>query len=136
MLNRKSLIYLFNHKVLLQSHIQCVILDVLQKKGCRWQMCILMAKKSRFDGLRKKQSQIDAYYEKIKEIEQQKKDLENEFALKVGQLVLKGLKNDVDEVEVFSEWLELYLLEQEEKAAEDDFVASENVSDSDSDTNV
>lgn len=97
-------------------------------------MCILMAKKSKFDVLRKKQSQIDAYYEKIKEIEQQKKDLENEFALKVGQLVLKGLKNDVDEVETFSEWLELYLLEQEEKATENDSVASEDVSDSD--TNV
>ncbi len=136
MLNRKSLIYLFNHKVLLQSHIQCVILDVLQKKGCRWQMYILMAKKSRFDGLRKKQSQIDAYYEKIKEIEQQKKDLENEFALKVGQLVLKGLKNDVDEVEAFSEWLELYLLEQEENASDGDSVASEDVSNYDSDTNV
>ena len=101
-------------------------------------MCILMAKKSRFDALRKKQSQIDAYYEKIREIEQQRKDLENEFALKVGQLVLKGLKNDIDEVEAFSEWLELYLLEQEENASEGDSVASENVpdSDSDSDTNV
>ena len=136
MLNRKSLIYLFNHEVLLQSHIQFVILNVLQKKGCRWQMCILMAKKSRFDGLRKKQSQIDAYYEKIKEIEQQKKDLENEFALKVGQLVLKGLKNDVDEVEAFSEWLELYLLEQEENASDGDSVASEDVPNYDSDTNV
>lgn len=97
-------------------------------------MCILMAKKSRFDVLRKKQSQIDAYYEKIKEIEQQKKDLENEFALKVGQLVLKGLKNDVDEVEAFSEWLELYLLEQEENVsdgkseASDDMSKSEDVS--------
>lgn len=90
-------------------------------------MCILMAKKSRFDALRKKQSQIDAYYEKIKEIEQQKKDLENEFALKVGQLVLKGLKNDVDEVEAFSEWLELYLLEQEENASEGKSEASDNV---------
>lgn len=101
-------------------------------------MCILMAKKSRFDVLRKKQSQIDAYYEKIREIEQQKKDLENEFALKVGQLVLKGLKNDVDEVEAFSEWLELYLLEQEENASEGDSVASEDVSDfnSNSNTNV
>ena len=99
-------------------------------------MCILMAKKSRFDGLRKKQSQIDAYYEKIKEIEQQKKDLENEFALKVGQLVLKGLKNDVDEVEAFSEWLELYLLDQEENASDGDSVASEDVPNYDSDTNV
>ena len=136
MLNRKSLIYLFNYEVLLQSYIQCVILNVLQMKGCLWQMCILMAKKSRFDVLRKKQSQIDVYYEKIKEIEQQKKDLENEFALKVGQLVLKGLKNDVDEVEVFSEWLELYLLEQEENASEGDSVASEDVPNYDSDTNV
>ena len=136
MLNRKSLIYLFNHEVLLQSHIQCVILNVLQKKGCLWQMCILMVKKSKFDVLRKKQSQIDAYYEKIKEIEQQKKDLENEFALKVGQLVLKGLKNDVDEVEAFSEWLELYLLEQEENASDGDSVASEDVPNYDSDTNV
>lgn len=91
-------------------------------------MCILMAKKSRFDALRKKQSQIDAYYEKIKEIEQQKKELENEFALKVGQLVLKGLKNDVDEIETFSEWLELYLLEQEEKASDVNSEASEDVS--------
>ena len=70
MLNRKSLIYLFNYEVLLQSYIQCVILNVLQMKGCLWQMCILMAKKIRFDALRKKQLQIDAYYEKIKEIEQ------------------------------------------------------------------
>ena len=91
-------------------------------------MCILMAKKSRFDALRKKQSQIDAYYEKIKEIEQQKKDLENEFALKVGQLVLKGLKNDVDEVEAFSEWLELYLLEQGENASDGKSEASDDVS--------
>lgn len=136
MLNRKSLIYLFNYEVLLQSYIQCVILNVLQMKGCLWQMCILMANKSRFDVLRKKQSQIDTYYEKIKEIEQQKKDLENEFALKVGQLVLKGLKNDVDEVEAFSEWLELYLLEQEENASEGDSVASEDVPNYDSDTNV
>lgn len=136
MLNRKSVIYLFNHKVLLQSYIQCVILNVLQMKGCRWQMYILMAKKSRFDGLRKKQSQIDAYYEKIKEIEQQKKDLENEFALQVGQLILKKLKNDIEDVETFSEWLELYLLEQEEKDTENDSVASEDVPDSESDTNV
>ena len=136
MLNRKSLIYLFTYEVLLQSYIQCVILNVLLMKGCLWQLCILMAKKSRFDVLRKKQSQIDAYYEKIKEIEQQKKDLEDEFALKVGQLVLKGLKNDVDEVEAFSEWLELYLLEQEENASEGDSVASEDVPNYDSDTNV
>ena len=76
-----------------------------------------MARKvNRFNALHKKQSQIDAYMEKIREIEQQKKDLENEFALQVGQLILKKLKNDIDDVETFSEWLELYLLEQEEKA--------------------
>lgn len=90
---------------------------------------------NRFNALRKKQSQIDAYMEKIREIEQQKKDLENEFALQVGQLILKKLKNDIDEVETFSEWLELYLLEQEEKATVNDSVASEDVPDSDSDTN-
>lgn len=90
---------------------------------------------NRFNALRKKQSQIDAYMEKIREIEQQKKDLENEFALQVGQLILKKLKNDIDDVETFSEWLELYLLEQEEKATENDSVASEDVPDSDSDTN-
>ena len=39
MLNRKSLIYLFNHEVLLQSNIQCVILNVLQMKGCYMQKC-------------------------------------------------------------------------------------------------
>ena len=91
---------------------------------------------NRFNVLRKKQSQIDAYMEKIREIEQQKKDLENEFALQVGQLILKKLKNDIEDVETFSEWLELYLLEQEEKATENDSVASEDVPDSDSDTNV
>ena len=91
---------------------------------------------NRFNVLRKKQSQIDAYMEKIREIEQQKKDLENEFALQVGQLILKKLKNDIEDVETFSEWLELYLLEQEEKATENDSVASEDVTDSDSDTNV
>ncbi len=91
---------------------------------------------NRFNVLRKKQSQIDAYMEKIREIEQQKKDLENEFALQVGQLILKKLKNDIEDVETFSEWLELYLLEQEEKAVEDDSVASEDVPNSDSDTNV
>lgn len=90
---------------------------------------------NRFNALRKKQSQIDAYMEKIREIEQQKKDLENEFALQVGQLILKKLKNDIDDVETFSEWLELYLLEQEEKATVNDSVASEDVPDSDSDTN-
>lgn len=90
---------------------------------------------NRFNALRKKQSQIDAYMEKIREIEQQKKDLENEFALQVGQLILKKLKNDIEDVETFSEWLELYLLEQEEKATENDSVASEDVPDSDSDTN-
>lgn len=96
-----------------------------------------MARKvNRFNALRKKQSQIDAYMEKIREIEQQKKDLENEFALQVGQLILKKLKNDIEDVETFSEWLELYLLEQEEKAAEDDSVASEDVPNSDSDINV
>jgi predicted nuclease with TOPRIM domain len=91
---------------------------------------------NRFNALHKKQSQIDAYMEKIREIEQQKKDLENEFALQVGQLILKKLKNDIEDVETFSEWLELYLLEQEEKATENDSVASEDVTDSDSDTNV
>lgn len=96
-----------------------------------------MARKvNRFNALRKKQSQIDAYMEKIREIEQQKKDLENEFALQVGQLILKKLKNDIEDVETFSEWLELYLLEQEEKATENDSVASEDASDFDSDTNV
>ena len=96
-----------------------------------------MARKvNRFNALHKKQSQIDAYMEKIREIEQQKKDLENEFALQVGQLILKKLKNDIDDVETFSEWLELYLLEQEEKATGNDSVASEDVPDSDSDTNV
>ena len=96
-----------------------------------------MARKvNRFNALHKKQSQIDAYMEKIREIEQQKKDLENEFALQVGQLILKKLKNDVDEVEAFSEWLELYLLEQEENASESDSVASEDVPNYDSDTNV
>ena len=82
---------------------------------------------NRFNVLRKKQSQIDAYMEKIREIEQQKKDLENEFALQVGQLILKKLKNDIEDVETFSAWLELYLLEQEEKATGNDSVASEYV---------
>ena len=96
-----------------------------------------MARKvNRFNALRKKQSQIDAYMEKIREIEQQKKDLENEFALQVGQLILKKLKNDIEDVETFSEWLELYLLEQEENASDGDSVASEDVPNYDSDTNV
>lgn len=87
-----------------------------------------MAKKSRFDALRKKQAQIDSYYEKILELQEQQKALENEFALKVGQLVLKRLNNDLEDVETFSEWLELYLLEQEERASKDDLEASNEVS--------
>ena len=87
-----------------------------------------MAKKSRFDALRKKQAQIDSYYEKILELQEQQKALENEFALKVGQLVLKRLNNDLEDVETFSEWLELYLLEQEERASKDDLETSNEVS--------
>ena len=92
----------------------------------------MVRKVNRFDALRKKQSQIESYYEKIREIERQKKDLENEFALKVGQTILKSLKNDVDSVEAFSEWLELYLLEQEEKSTESDSVVHESMSESES----
>lgn len=72
-----------------------------------------MAKKSMFDALRKKQQQIDAYYEKINELQQQQEALKNEFALKVGQLVLKSLNQDIDEVEIFSSWLATYLKERE-----------------------
>lgn len=95
-----------------------------------------MARKvNRFDALRKKQAQIDSYYEKIREIQEQQKALENEFALKVGQLILKRLKNDVDSVEAFADWLDLYLLEQEEKASEGELEASGEVSESEDSNN-
>lgn len=70
--------------------------------------------------LRRKQSQIDNYMQKIKEIEQQKRELEDEFALQVGQTVLKKLDNDMDKVDTFYEWLDLYLLEQAEQSTKVD----------------
>lgn len=91
-----------------------------------------MAKKSAtYDRLRKEQEQIAAYYAKIKEIEDRRKEREDQFALKVGKLVLKTLNSDVDELESFVEWLELYLLDKDEKGSESDSDASESVLGSD-----
>lgn len=89
-----------------------------------------MAKKvNPFDALRKKKAEMEAYYEKIRKMEEQQKALEDNLALKVGQLILKKLNSDIDSVETFSEWLELYLLEQEENVSESQSEASDEPSD-------
>ena len=85
-----------------------------------------MVKKSRFDALNKKQAQIDAYYEKIKELQQQQEKLENEFALKVGQLILKKLGREVADIEQFSDWLDVYVAELDAEESDVDAETTED----------
>lgn len=59
--------------------------------------------------LKKEQDLIQSYYDKIEELKNKQKERENQFLMKVGKLVMSKLDNDIDEVEVFSEWLGVYL---------------------------
>lgn len=62
--------------------------------------------------LRKEQELIESYYSKIEELKTRQKERENQFAMKVGKLVLSKLNNDIDEIDEFSDWLQVYLEEQ------------------------
>lgn len=64
--------------------------------------------------LKKEQELIESYYSKIEELKSRQKDRENQFAMKVGKLVLSKLNNDIDEIDVFSDWLQVYLDEKED----------------------
>ena len=64
--------------------------------------------------LRKEQELIESYYSKIEELKTRQKERENQFAMKVGKLVLSKLNNDIDEIDVFSDWLQVYLDEKED----------------------
>ena len=59
--------------------------------------------------LKKEQDLIQTYYDKIEELKNKQKERENQFFMKVGKLVMSKLDNDIDEVEVFAEWLNVYL---------------------------
>jgi len=59
--------------------------------------------------LKKEQDLIQSYYDKIEELKNKQKERENQFFIKVGKLVMSKLNDDIDEVEVFSEWLGVYL---------------------------
>lgn len=59
--------------------------------------------------LKKEQDLIQSYYDKIEELKNKQKERENQFLMKVGKLVMSKLGYDIDEVEVFSEWLGVYL---------------------------
>lgn len=59
--------------------------------------------------LKKEQDLIQSYYDKIEELKNKQKERENQFLMKVGKLVMSKLDNDIDEVEVFAEWLNVYL---------------------------
>lgn len=59
--------------------------------------------------LKKEQDLIQSYYDKIEELKNKQKERENQFFIKVGKLVISKLNDDIDEVEVFSEWLGVYL---------------------------
>lgn len=59
--------------------------------------------------LKKEQDLIQSYYDKIEELKNKQKERENQFFIKVGKLVMSKLNDDIDEVEVFSEWLCVYL---------------------------
>jgi hypothetical protein len=59
--------------------------------------------------LKKEQDLIQSYYDKIEELKNKRKERENQFFIKVGKLVMSKLNDDIDEVEVFSEWLGVYL---------------------------
>lgn len=62
--------------------------------------------------LKKEQELIESYYSKIEELKTRQKERENQFAMKVGKLVLSKLNNDIDEIDEFSGWLQVYLEEQ------------------------
>lgn len=64
--------------------------------------------------LKKEQELIESYYSKIEELKARQKDRENQFAMKVGKLVLSKLNNDIDEIDVFSDWLGVYLEEKKD----------------------
>ncbi len=70
-----------------------------------------MAKNNK-SSLKKEQELIESYYSKIEELKTRQKDRENQFAMKVGKLVLSKLNNDIDEIDEFSDWLQVYLEEQ------------------------
>lgn len=59
--------------------------------------------------LKKEQDLIQSYYDKIEELKNKQKERENQFLMKVGKLVMSKLDNDIDEVDVFAEWLNVYL---------------------------
>lgn len=62
--------------------------------------------------LKKEQELIESYYSKIEELKTRQKERENQFAMKVGKFVLSKLNNDIDEIDEFSDWLQVYLEEQ------------------------
>lgn len=62
--------------------------------------------------LKKEQELIESYYSKIEELKTRQKERENQFAMKVGKLVLSKLNNDIDEIDEFSDWLQVYFEEQ------------------------
>ena len=70
--------------------------------------------KSMKASLKKEQELIESYYSKIEELKARQKDRENQFAMKVGKLVLSKLNNDIDEIDVFSDWLQVYLEEKDD----------------------
>lgn len=76
--------------------------------------------------LKKEQDLIQSYYDKIEELKNKRKERENQFFIKVGKLVMSKLNDDIDEVEVFSEWLSVYL---ENKQAENESSTDEVESD-------
>ena len=76
--------------------------------------------------LKKEQDLIQTYYDKIEELKNKQKERENQFFMKVGKLVMSKLDNDIDEVEVFAEWLNVHLdSKQSEKEYSTDEVESD-----------
>ena len=76
--------------------------------------------------LKKEQDLIQSYYDKIEELKNKRKERENQFFIKVGKLVMSKLNDDIDDVDVFSEWLSVYL---ENKQAENENSTNEVESD-------
>ena len=76
--------------------------------------------------LKKEQDLIQTYYDKIEELKNKQKERENQFLMKVGKLVMSKLDNDIDEVEVFAEWLNVYL---DSKQSENEHLTDEVESD-------
>lgn len=76
--------------------------------------------------LKKEQDLIQSYYDKIEELKNKQKERENQFLMKVGKLVMSKLDNDIDEVEVFAEWLNVYL---DSKQSENEHLTDEVESD-------